>query len=157
MSIQTVDPATGQLVQSYTQHTQAEVSRILDAVSDAYHAWRTTDVGTRARLVRRVAELLREREDRFAGLMASEMGKPLREGRAEVQKCALMCEYYADEAAGFLAPQQVATDASKSYVTFQPLGPVLCIMPASRSCIGKPAFPRMSSAPSCCRTTGSPR
>jgi succinate-semialdehyde dehydrogenase/glutarate-semialdehyde dehydrogenase len=129
MSIQTVDPATGQLVQSYTQHTQAEVSRILDAVSDAYHSWRATDVGTRARLVRRVAELLREREDRFAGLMASEMGKPLREGRAEVQKCALMCEYYADEAAGFLAPQQVATDASRSYVTFQPLGAVLCIMP----------------------------
>jgi succinate-semialdehyde dehydrogenase/glutarate-semialdehyde dehydrogenase len=129
MSIQTVDPTTGQLVQNYTQHTAAEVSQILDAVSEAYQSWRTTDVETRTRLFQGMVELLREREDGLAGLMATEMGKPLREGRAEVQKCALMCEYYAAEAAGFLAPQVVATDASKSYVTFQPLGPVLCIMP----------------------------
>jgi succinate-semialdehyde dehydrogenase/glutarate-semialdehyde dehydrogenase len=129
MSIQTVDPTTGQLVQNYTQHTPAEVSQILDAVSEACQSWRTTDVETRTRLFQGMVKLLREREDGLAGLMATEMGKPLREGRAEVQKCALMCEYYAAEAAGFLAPQVVATDASKSYVTFQPLGPVLCIMP----------------------------
>jgi succinate-semialdehyde dehydrogenase/glutarate-semialdehyde dehydrogenase len=129
MSIQTIDPATGQLVQSYTQHSPAEVSGVLDAASEAYRSWRTTDIETRIAPFRSLVRLLREREESLAGLMATEMGKPLREGRAEVQKCALMCEYYANEAAGLLAPEVVATDASKSYVTFQPLGPVLCIMP----------------------------
>jgi succinate-semialdehyde dehydrogenase/glutarate-semialdehyde dehydrogenase len=129
MSIQTIDPATGQLVQSYTQHSPAEVSGVLDAVSEAYRSWRTIDIDSRIARFRDLVRLLREREESLAGLMATEMGKPLREGRAEVQKCAQMCEFYAGAAPGFLAPEVVATDASKSYVTFQPLGPVLCIMP----------------------------
>ena len=129
MSIETIDPATGQLVQSYTQHSPAEVSTVLDAASEAYRSWHTTDIDSRTTLFRGLVRLLREREESLAGLMATEMGKPLREGRAEVQKCALMCEYYAREAGGLLAPEVVATDASKSYVTFRPLGLVLCIMP----------------------------
>ena len=129
MAIETINPATGQLIQSYEEHSRPEVSRVLDDVSGAFASWRDTEIGTRSALFKGMARLLRERAESLAALMAAEVGKPLREGRAEVGKCAWVCEYYAAEAEGFLTPQAVATDASKSYVTFQPLGPVLGIMP----------------------------
>jgi succinate-semialdehyde dehydrogenase/glutarate-semialdehyde dehydrogenase len=129
MTIETINPTSGQLIRSYPQDTPSEVSEALDSVSRAYASWRETDFATRAVLFEGMARLLREQQESLAGLMATEMGKPLREGRSEVEKCAWACEYYADEAESLLAPQMVSTLATKSYVTFRPLGPVLGIMP----------------------------
>ena len=75
------------------------------------------------------APILREKANEYAVLMAQEMGKPIRDGRAEAEKCAWACEYYAENAAAFLQPEVIPTDASKSFVTFQPLGVVLAVMP----------------------------
>lgn len=129
MTIETINPTTGQLIRSYPQDTPSEVSETLDSVCEAYGSWRETDIATRGALFQGMARLLRERQESLASLMAAEMGKPLREGRSEVEKCAWGCEYYADEAESLLAPQAVATPATRSYVTFRPLGPVLAIMP----------------------------
>src|SRR6185295_19521627 len=91
--------------------------------------WRETAFGARAVPMRRAASLLRERKEELAQLMAVEMGKPLAQGRAEAEKCAWVCEYYAAEAEGFLRPETIDTDASRSFVAFPPLGVVLAVMP----------------------------
>src|SRR5262245_49302915 len=129
MTMTAVNPATGDTLQSYAELTTAEVTH---AITDAHHAfrgWRKTPFAERARLMKRAAAVLREQTHEYAVLMAHEMGKPVREGRAEVEKCAWVCEYYADNAEAFLRPELIDTDASKSFVTCQPLGVVLAVMP----------------------------
>ena len=83
----------------------------------------------RAGLLKRSAQVLRDNSDRYAALMTQEMGKPIKDGRAEIQKCALVCDYYADNTERFLQPEVVETDGSKSFVTFRPLGVILAVMP----------------------------
>ena len=95
----------------------------------AFTQWRRTTFDERAGLLREAARLLRERRERYARLMADEMGKPLTQGRAEADKCAWVCEYYAEHGAGFLADEVVETDFSRSLVTYQPIGVVLAVMP----------------------------
>jgi succinate-semialdehyde dehydrogenase/glutarate-semialdehyde dehydrogenase len=94
-----------------------------------WRAWRATAFGERATLMKGAAAILRERKHDLARLMAAEMGKPLKQGAAEADKCAWVCDYYADNAEAHLAPEIVETEAAKSYVAFQPLGVVLAIMP----------------------------
>ena len=101
----------------------------MEGAQRAFLLWRSTDLAARSGLLRRAADLLEERKERFAALMAAEMGKPVAQGRAEVEKCALGCRFYADRAAEFLAPESIQTEASKSYVAFQPLGVLLAVMP----------------------------
>ncbi len=86
MAIETINSTTGQLIQSYAEHSRPEVSRVLDDVSGAFASWRDTEFGTRSALFEGMAQLLRERRESLAALMAAEVGKPLREGRAEVGK-----------------------------------------------------------------------
>jgi succinate-semialdehyde dehydrogenase/glutarate-semialdehyde dehydrogenase len=105
------------------------VGAALAASARAFGAWRLTSFAERAAVVRRAGAILRERRDGLARLMALEMGKPVAQGRAEADKCAWVCEHYADHAEAMLAPEEVATDASRSYVAFEPLGPVLAVMP----------------------------
>jgi succinate-semialdehyde dehydrogenase/glutarate-semialdehyde dehydrogenase len=124
-----VNPTTGDTLKSYAELTTAEVTH---AIAEAHHAfcvWRQTTFAERTRLMKRAAAVLREHTPEYAVLMAQEMGKPVRDGRAEVEKCAWACEYYADNAEAFLRPELIATDASKSFVTCQPLGVVLAVMP----------------------------
>jgi succinate-semialdehyde dehydrogenase/glutarate-semialdehyde dehydrogenase len=109
--------------------TDRETSRIIEGTAQAQVAWAKTGIGDRAGLMQRAGALLLERKDDLARTMAFEMGKPLAEGRAEIEKCASVCRYYAENAAEFLAPHPVATDAEKSYVRYDPLGVVLAIMP----------------------------
>ncbi|PID79013.1 succinate-semialdehyde dehydrogenase [bacterium DOLJORAL78_65_58] len=124
-----INPATGAIVKEYTPHTDAEVSAILQAVEAAFPAWRATGLDARARLLRNAATLLRERADRYGRLITTEMGKALKESVAEVNKCAWVCDYYADTAADHLADQAIASDAGESFLTFRPIGPVLAVMP----------------------------
>src|SRR6266571_1862917 len=129
MALQSINPATDQLVAEYPETPPEEVARILRAARAAFGSWRRTAVPERAATLRRAGALLRARKEELARLMAVEMGKPLAQGRAETEKCAWVCDYYAEEGAGHLAPEMIVTDASRSYAAFEPLGVVLAVMP----------------------------
>ena len=124
-----VNPATGQTVQEYATLSEAEVRARLDLASSAFRSWRTTSFSERAERLLAAAAELEERQAEHAALITSEMGKPIAEAEAEVAKCAWVCRYYAEEAEGLLAPRAVSTDASESFVRYDPLGPVLAVMP----------------------------
>src|SRR6267142_1753811 len=129
MSIQSINPATGDVIETFQETTPQEVERILGSAQAAFHEWRALPFATRAQTMQKAASLLRARKTDYARTMALEMGKPIVQGEAEVEKCAWVCEYYAQHAEAYLAPQPRDTDASVSYVRFDPLGPVLAVMP----------------------------
>jgi len=129
MSLKSINPATDELVREYPEAGDKDVAMALAEASCAAAGWKRTSFADRAPKMRRAADLLDERKDELGRLMAVEMGKPLAQGRSEAEKCAWVCRYYADSAERFLAPEPVRTDASKSYVAFEPLGPVLAVMP----------------------------
>lgn len=129
MAITSVNPATNQPIRTYPEMTPEEVSAAVEEAHRTWLDWRDVAFPERAACMRAAARILRERSDELARLMASEMGKPLEQGVAEARKCAWVCDYYADNAERQLAPDVVATDASRSYVAFQPLGVVLAVMP----------------------------
>jgi succinate-semialdehyde dehydrogenase / glutarate-semialdehyde dehydrogenase len=129
MVLYAVNPATGQTIKTYDEMTPADVDRVVTQAHQAFLEWKQTTFAERARAMQRAAQILREHADTYAMLMAQEMGKPIREGRAEAEKCAWVCEYYAEHAEAFLRPEVIPTDASKSFVTFQPFGVVLAVMP----------------------------
>jgi succinate-semialdehyde dehydrogenase / glutarate-semialdehyde dehydrogenase len=124
-----VNPATGETLRSYDETSADEVRQRIERAHQTFLAWRETDFEHRAERMRRAAGILRERAGEYARLMTEEMGKPISAGRSEAEKCAWVCDYFADHAARFLAPDDIDTDARRSYVAFQPLGPVLAIMP----------------------------
>ena len=129
MSLRSVNPTDGSLVREYAETTSGEVAGALAAAARAFEAWRRTTFAERASVLRRAGVHLRERRSELARLMALEMGKPVAQGRGEAEKCAWVCDHYAEHAERLLAPEVVATDASKSYVAFEPLGPVLAVIP----------------------------
>ena len=129
MAIQSINPATGELIKSYEDISPDDIKETISKAHQAFLDWRQTTFAQRADHMRQVAALLRERANELAQLMAAEMGKPIKDGRAEAEKCAWVCEYYAEHAEPFLQPEPVATEASRSYVTFQPLGVVCAVMP----------------------------
>jgi succinate-semialdehyde dehydrogenase/glutarate-semialdehyde dehydrogenase len=129
MSIQSINPATGQIIKSYLEDQEEAVVRKIQKTHEAWLKWRATNLAERSEHMGKLAGNLRKRKDELALLMASEMGKPLKDGLAEIEKCATVCEYYAVHAGGFLEDEIIETDASKSYVSFQPIGIVLAIMP----------------------------
>jgi succinate-semialdehyde dehydrogenase / glutarate-semialdehyde dehydrogenase len=127
--MKSINPATGVTIAEYDEHDDAAVETKLDLAVEAFRRQRLSSFEERAGMMRRVAELLRERADRYGRLMTCEMGKPLEAARAEVEKSALVCDYYAEHAATFLADEIVESDAARSYVGYQPVGAVLAIMP----------------------------
>ena len=129
MALQSINPSNDALIREYPETSADDIKGALAAAHRAFLAWRETSFADRALPMRRAAVLLRERKEALAQLMAVEMGKPLAQGRAEAEKCAWVCEYYAAEAEGFLRREEVETDASRSFVAFSPLGVVLAVMP----------------------------
>jgi succinate-semialdehyde dehydrogenase/glutarate-semialdehyde dehydrogenase len=129
MTMKAVNPTTGETIKTYEEMTPEQVRGVIERSHEAFLGWRQTRFAERAQLMQRAAQVLREQAGVYATLMAQEMGKPVRDGRAEAEKCAWACDYYADHAEQFLQPEVVETDASKSFVTFQPLGVVLAVMP----------------------------
>ncbi len=129
MTINSINPVTGQLVNEYEELTPEAAADIVANVHAAFLDWRRTSFAERAALMRKAANVMRARASVLSRLMAVEMGKPVSAGEAEVKKCALACEFYAENAAGFLAPENVATEATKSFAAFNPLGIVLAVMP----------------------------
>src|SRR6202011_2608270 len=128
-TIETINPATGETFTNYQEMTDADARDVVGRTLDAYLACRRTTLGSRAALMRQAAKVLRDNAGKYAELMAREMGKPIRDGVAEIQKCAGACDYYAENAERFLATEPIKTEARKSFVIFQPLGVVLAIMP----------------------------
>jgi succinate-semialdehyde dehydrogenase/glutarate-semialdehyde dehydrogenase len=129
MSIQAVNPATGKILETFPETTSQDLDRIVGSAKGAFQEWRALPFARRAESMQNAAGLLRGRKAEYARIMALEMGKPVVQGEAEVDKCAWVCEYYAEQAEAFLARQPRETDASASYIRFEPLGPVLAVMP----------------------------
>ena len=129
MTLNAINPVDGSVISRHDEMQPAEVRAIIDAAHAAFVDWRQLSFAERATPMREAAAILRAEHDAFARLMAQEMGKPVRDGVAEVDKCALACSHYADHAETFLAREPVATDARASFVTFNPLGVVLAVMP----------------------------
>ena len=127
--LSTTNPATGQPGQSYEGHSRDEAIAIAQAVRRAFEEWRHTAFSERAALMKRAAEVLRRRKGEFAELMTAEMGKLLKDGRAEAEKCAFNCDHFAENAERYLAREPVDLDGSKAFVTYNPLGVVLAVMP----------------------------
>jgi len=129
MALQSVNPATGRMVKQYDEHTNAEIEATLESASRSFEQWRNFSFDDRSHSMMKAADILRDNQDRWAEIMVREMGKPISEARAEAEKCAWVCEYYAHNAKEFLRSEEVETDASKSMVRYEPLGPVLAVMP----------------------------
>ncbi|HEB92408.1 MAG TPA: NAD-dependent succinate-semialdehyde dehydrogenase [Gammaproteobacteria bacterium] len=129
MAYQTINPATGEAGEQFASWNAQQLEAALTAVDAAHPAWAATAMAGRSALIRRLGEVLRARRDELATLITLEMGKLIGEARAEVEKCALGCDYYAEHAPRFLADEPIASDAGKSFVTYQPLGTVLAVMP----------------------------
>jgi len=129
MSLEAINPSTGETIATYDETTSEELELIISQVQGAFVRWRRTGFTERANLLNKAAKVLREHSDKYARVMTDEMGKPIRDARSEVEKCAWVCEYYAENGESFLQPETIETDATKSFVTFQPLGVVLAVMP----------------------------
>ncbi len=129
MAMETVNPATGERSQTFAPWSDARLDQALAQAAAATGAWQATPVGERARLLRNAAVALRAASPRYGALITLEMGKLLKEARAEVEKCALGCDYYAEHAEKFLRDEVIASDAGKSYVAYLPLGTLLAVMP----------------------------
>ena len=129
MAIATINPATGELLRSFDPLTEEALDEKLQLAVTAFSQYRSLPIEARAQLMRKAAELLETEKESLGQLMTIEMGKPIRAAIEEAAKCAWACRYYADNAADLLADEPVETSASSSYIKYQPIGPVLAIMP----------------------------
>ena len=129
MGITTINPTTGEALKKFDELSTDQLETKLELAANTFRAYRHTPFPDRARMMTRAAEILENEKNEFGRLMTTEMGKPLKAAISEAEKCALVCRYYADNAERQLADQVVETNAKRSYVRFQPLGPVLAVMP----------------------------
>ncbi|MEO9295563.1 MAG: NAD-dependent succinate-semialdehyde dehydrogenase [Nitrososphaera sp.] len=127
--IQTVNPATGKVIETYDNETAEDVSRKVRQARDAFAKWKKTELGERSELMRKLGRVMRKNREEYGRLVTEEMGKPIRQSIAEIEKCAWVCDYYAEHAEVFLRDQIIPTEFRKSFVSFEPLGVVASIMP----------------------------
>ena len=127
MSFEVINPATGEKVTEIPAWDSQQLETALDAVAKVSPAWRQTPMADRCALMRKAGEVLRANKDKYAEIITQEMGKLINDARAEVEKCATVCDFYADKGPEFLADEAIESDAGKSYVAYLPLGTVLDI------------------------------
>ncbi|MDB2462754.1 NAD-dependent succinate-semialdehyde dehydrogenase [Algibacter sp.] len=128
-TITTINPATEEHIKTYNRLTGSDVLEKLEKANKTYQAWKKTSYNERAKSMNALADIFDKRHEVYAQLATQEMGKPIVQARKEIKKCAKICRYYAEHTADLLANETVKTEASKSYVTFQPIGVILAIMP----------------------------
>ena len=128
-TIKSINPATGKLAKEFPDWDIPVINPVIAAADDAFERWRRVEISQRAALFINMAKLLRQRAADYAQLMAVEMGKPVSQGEAEIEKCAWVCEHYAQHSADYLADRHIDTENSESFVSFQPLGVIYMIMP----------------------------
>jgi succinate-semialdehyde dehydrogenase / glutarate-semialdehyde dehydrogenase len=129
MAISSINPATGETFKTFTALTDSEIETKLELSASAFEKWRKTAINRRAELILAAAVLLEQNKAQYAQIMTLEMGKPIKGAIAEVEKCAVVCRYYAENAAKFLADVPISTNASSSFIRYQPLGAILAVMP----------------------------
>jgi len=127
--MQSINPFTGQIIQEYPEYSPAEVEEIILKVDRAYQSWKQTSFEQRAVCLKNLQAKLLEKKEELAAIIVSEMGKIKREALGEVEKCALVCGFYADNAESFLKNEPIKTEASESYISYQPIGTILAVMP----------------------------
>jgi succinate-semialdehyde dehydrogenase / glutarate-semialdehyde dehydrogenase len=129
MAIASINPATGETLKTFQALSNNELEQKLQTAADTFRSYRLTSFEERAGMMLRTAEILENEKHQLARLMTNEMGKPIKSAVGEAEKCAWVCRYYAENAQRHLAEEVVETNAKKSFITFQPLGPVLAVMP----------------------------
>ncbi len=129
MSIQSLNPATGEIIKTFEEYSDQQVEEMLARAQSIHEEWRRTSFAHRKERLLKAAEILKRDARKYGEIITREMGKPIKQAQAEVAKCAWVCEYYAQEAEAMLAKEIIETDASSSYVRFDPLGIILAVMP----------------------------
>lgn len=127
--MKSINPYTHKIIEVYNKHTYSGLDEIIKNVRKTWKKWKTTDFDERALKMKKAAKILRKKKNDLANLITDEMGKIITESIAEVEKCAWVCDYYAENAAGFLSDEIIETDASKSFMAYEPLGIILAVMP----------------------------
>jgi succinate-semialdehyde dehydrogenase / glutarate-semialdehyde dehydrogenase len=128
--MESLNPATGDVVETFDKHDESAVEEKLQRASDTYEEWHRQPIEERQRLISNAADVLRDNKEEYAETMTTEMGKPIDAAISEVEKCAWVCDYYAEHAAEFLQDEHIGTESEvESYVSYEPLGPVLAVMP----------------------------
>jgi succinate-semialdehyde dehydrogenase/glutarate-semialdehyde dehydrogenase len=129
MTITSINPYTNEIIKEYNEMTFPEIESTIINTHQAFQDWRKTSFIERSNLMKGAAKILKKNAREYGELMTLEMGKVVKSGIAEAEKCSWVCDYYADNAEKFLKPEIIGTDAGKSYITYNPLGVVLAIMP----------------------------
>jgi len=124
-----INPYTNEVIKSYQEHSVSDINQIIGEVHQSFLKWRTLSIEKRAVPMNKMAENLIKNKEKYAGLITSEMGKILTESIAEIEKCAWLCQYYAENASAMLEPEIISSDATKSYVRFDSVGTIYAIMP----------------------------
>ncbi len=128
-TVQTLNPATNEVLKTYTLLSKSEITEKLQQAENAFQSWKNTSFVERSELFRKLSLLLKEKQQKLATLMTQEMGKPISQAKAEVEKCAWLCDFYAEKAQEFLSPLPKESDGSEAYVRYDPLGVILAVMP----------------------------
>lgn len=129
MNLISINPANNKKINSYEEISKDSINQIIDSSFNTFLEWRSKSFSYRAKKMRHLAELLKQKKELLGLLMTKEMGKPIKQSIAEAEKCAWVCEYYADNAEKFLSQKEIPTGSTKSFISFQPIGIVLAIMP----------------------------
>lgn len=128
-TVQTINPATNEVLKTYILLSESEITEKLQNSEDAFQDWKKTSFAERSELFKKLGLLLKEKKQELAILMTKEMGKPITQAKSEVEKCAWLCDFYAEKAEEFLAPVTKESDGSEAYVRYDPLGVILAVMP----------------------------
>jgi succinate-semialdehyde dehydrogenase / glutarate-semialdehyde dehydrogenase len=129
MAYETINPANGKKIKTFDSLSDNEMKNAIEKADSVFREWKQTSFSDRAFLLKKAGALLRERKEELARMMSLEMGKPFKDGVAEAEKCALVCDYYAEHAEAFLSEEPLDSDASESFIAYNPLGTVLAVMP----------------------------
>lgn len=127
--IKTINPYNGKLIAEYEQHTQSEISEILQKAQTTFKDWKKEPISKRVKCLKKIADLLDKKKNELAKLITTEMGKPIKESIAEIEKCSWLCDFYVVNADQFLADELIETEAQESFISYDPLGCILAIMP----------------------------
>jgi succinate-semialdehyde dehydrogenase/glutarate-semialdehyde dehydrogenase len=129
LAISTINPATEELLKTFSEHTDKQIQNIIENTNNTFNEWSRTTFNERKILLLKTSDILKQNSRKYGEILTTEMGKTLTQAIAEVEKCAWVCEYYANNAESILSEEAIKTDGTESYVRFDPMGIILAVMP----------------------------